>query len=293
MAAAMGYATKFGCIQADGGAVDEQYEFTDLQLRMAEELYEASGLRGTRSHVSERVRQNTRGPGFTITLQPNSVELDEWLPRILGGSETLDDFPLAETLPLFDVNFDLSTARWYMTDCAVNKATFRSGQGQPLELTLDVEALEFSTDATVFPTLTISTVGPYMFFDSASWLKPAGSALQFMSWQLEIDNQLDTGRFLNSQTRVSTPARDRIITWTWDGPYGDNSALFALAAAGVASTAKFVNGNRSLLFVSNKVSYPREFPQVSDREEIRLPLVGIARKDGSTAELVTTNDSTG
>lgn len=291
MAAAMGYQVKFGC-DPNSTTPTEQYEVTDLQLRMNEEIIDAAGLRGTRSHVSERVRQNTRAPGLTVTMQPNSVELDTWLPRILGGNENLDVFPLAETLPTFVVTVDVGPQRLNFTGCKVNRATFRSGSGQPLDLVLEIEALDVATSGSAFPNLSISTVGPYIFSDSDSQLKPAGNALQFREWELVIDNQLDVGRFLNSQTRVSLPERDRIITWSWNGPYGDNSALYGLAVGGVASTAKFVLGNRSLLFSSPKVSYPRELPQVSGREEILLPLVGIARKDGSNDELTVTNDST-
>lgn len=291
MTAAMGAFTHFG-VDPASSTPTEEYEFHDLQLRMNEQLFEAAGLRGTRSHVSERVRQNTRAPGYSVTFEPNSVELDLWLPRILGAAEIADVFNLAETLPTFVTSIDCVQQRLRFTGCKVNKATFKSGQGEPLALTLDVDALDVSLDGTAFPALTISTVGPYMFSDSTSGLIVNGSTLQFFEWMLEIDNALDQGRFMNSQTRASLPERDRIVTWTWNGPYGDNSALYGLATTGVASRATFTNGTRSIDFNSLKVSYPRELPQVAGRDEIKLPLVGIARKSGSTQEITTTNDST-
>jgi hypothetical protein len=290
MSAAMPAQMHLG-VDASSTTPTEEYEFELVGLRMAEELFEFAGLRGSRSHVSERVRQNTRAPGLSFRITPNSVELDAWLPRILGGAEATDVFPLAETLPTFTLNLDVVTKRLHFTGCKVNVGTFEAVAGGPLSLLLDVEALDVAVSATAFPSLTISTVAPYIFSDTASGLVVNAQTLQFFRHLLRIDNQLDTGRFLNSQTRVSLPERDRIITWEWDGPYGDNEALSGLAAAGVASTATYTNGSRSVLFSSNKVAYPRELPQVNGREEIRLPLVGVARMDGSTRELIVTNDS--
>lgn len=293
MAAATGAQMKFGTAAASA-TPDAQYEFKNLNLRFNEDLLEPGGIRGTRSRVSERVRQNTRAPGFSLDLEPDPVELDTWLPRILGGTESVDSFPLAETLPTFVATFDIVTTRLSFTGCKVASASFRCGQGQNLVVSIDVEALDFSVSASAFPNLTISTVAPYVFSDTASGLLIGGSAYQFFDWQLEIDNMLKRDRFLNSQTRVSLPELDRLVRWSWGGPHGDNWAnLFGLSALGVASVATFTNGARSTVFTSNKVAYPRELPQFGDRDELRLPLVGIARKDGSTAELTTTNDSTG
>lgn len=290
MPAAMGALAHFGCHATT--TADEEYDFTQFSCNMNEMLDDTGGIRGTRSHASERTRQGTRAPRFQITMQPNAVELDKWLPRILGAAEVADVFAVADTLITFRTTLDFSTARWYLTGCAVDKCVFEATQGGFLNMTLDVEALDFTTDGTAFPTITISTVTPYIFSDSASALAASPGALQFASWKLTIDNQLKKDRFFNAQTRASLPPQDRIVTWEWNGPYGDNSALFALAAAGVLSTATFTLGARSTLFSSAAVQYPREFPQLNSRDEIMLPLIGIARTSGATKEIVITNDST-
>lgn len=289
MAPSIGWQVKLGMDPASAVST-EQYEVTLAGLRVEEELIDAAGLRGTRSHVSERVRQGIRSPGLTLTMQPNSVELDLLLPRILGGAESLDTFPLAETLPTFFVNLDLGQQRWHFNGCKVNRAVFSGETGRPLDLELDIEALDVTPSATAFPTLAISAVGPYMFHDLVAQVN--AMTKQFRSVRLTIDNSLDVGRHLNSQTRTAIPERDRIITWEFDGPYGDNSDLYGLAVAGVAALATFTNGTRSLQFSSTKVQFPRVPPVVNGREEIFLPLQGIARKDGATLELVTINDST-
>lgn len=290
MAAAMGAQIKIG-MDAGSTISSEQYEAVITGLDINEELLDAAGLRGSRSHASERVRQGTRAPRFSLTLQPNSVELDALLPRILGGAEAADAFPLAETLPSFVANLDLVQKRWHFTGCKVARARFYSAAGGPLNLDLEVEALEVAVSDTAFPSLSINTVGPYLHSDVV--LSVGGSAYNFREVSLAIDNQLDTGRFFNSQTRISLPEQDRVVTWTFDGPFGDNSALYGLAVAGVAALATWTNGNRSLQCSSTKTQFPRRPPAVNGREEIMLPLEGVARKDGSTNELTCTNDSTG
>ena len=284
--------SRFGSA-ASGTTVSVEYEVTSFTPRMNENLFNASGARGTRGKQSERVVQGTRAPGFDVTLQPNSVELDTILPWIFGGSESVDSFPLAETLPTFSWIVDMGgTARWYWETCTVNKAVFSATQGGPLELQLSVEALTHSTDSTAFGASTVSVVPPYMFYESSSALVVNSQTLGHYSCKLTVDNALDTGKHLNSQTRHSTPTRDRMVTWEFEGPYSTISALFGLAATGVPVTATFTKSGRSVAFSSLKVCFPREFPQVQPPEEYHLSIVGEAHRSGTTQELTTTNDST-
>lgn len=291
MAASMNHQSKFGIVASDGGAVTSQYKFRNWAWTRGDTISENDGISGTRSHHSEQRVQNVRAPSFSFELYPNSVELDVWLPYILGANESSDTFALAETLPMFDANYDMGgTRRFYLQDCKVDRAVFSGRQGDRLRLQLFCEALTLTDDGTTFPSLTPSAVPHYIYSEAAIVIN--SQALRFREWSLEIDNALVKDRWLNSQTRISLPEGDRIITWTLSGPYGDNTALYDLAATGVAATATFTKGNRSLLFSSSKVSFPVEVPSPeADRGEIMLPLMGIAGKDGSTLELVTTNDS--
>lgn len=291
MAVEMGFEAHFG-LDASSTTSTEEYEFTALTQRTNRQILDAAGTRGTRSHVSERVKQGTLAPGYTVTLNPNSVELDSLLPRIFGGTESVDSFPLAETLPTFVTNIDNGDSRFHYAGCVVNRATFSAEQGRLLELTLDVEGTTLTKSATSFPSLTISTVAPYIFSEVV--ISVSSTNYSFKRWSLTIDNHLKVDRFYNSLTRASLTPMDRTITWEMDGPFGDNTALYALAAAGVACVATFTLGNRSVAFTSNKVTFPEELPVIPGRsDEITMPLRGVARKDGSTNELTCTNDSTG
>ncbi len=276
---------------ASGTTATERYEFLTESVALAETFFNSDGIAGNRSRYSERTRQNTRAVSGSITLHPNSVELDVLLPRILGTAEVADSFTLAETLPTFSVIVDRVEKRFYYESCKVSRATFRASQGGPLELQLDIEGVDEAVSATAFPALSISTVGPYMFSDAV--LSVAGSAYSFRDFELTIDNQLQGDRFLNSLTRTALPEGGRAVQWTLNAPYGDSTALYGLAAAGVACVATFTQGARSIIFSSDKVSFPRQGPTVPGKEEIMFPLVGMAGRYGSTLELVVTNDSTG
>ncbi len=292
MAAAMGAQAQLG--MAASGAATEKYEYMEESVALTEEFLDQEGIIGTRSHMSERVVQNIRRVSGTVRMRPNSVELDALLPRILGTAEAADVFALAETTPTFDLTVDRVTKVFSYTSCVVARAVFRCSQGQPLELEMQIEGLDETVgNAGTFPALSVSTIGPYIFSECVMVIN--AQTLKWRDFTLTVDNMVDTERFFNSNTRQSIPARDRLITWSLNGPYGDNSAIYGSAAAqvysGVACTATFTKGARSLLFSSTKVAAPRRSPVAPTKDEIMLSFDGVARKDGSTLELVTTNDS--
>lgn len=289
MPPSVGVLSKLG--MGPSGTATELYEFIQgSDIRLTEELFESSGHVGSRSHPSERVRQNVRRPNGTLILHPNSVELDTLLPRILGGAEAADVFPLAETLPTFSCHLDKIARVFNYTTCKVARARFRGSQGAPLEVSMDVVGTEETVAAAgTFPALSLNVAtGPYMFHDLVAQVSAV--TYQFREFELLVDNFLDEERFLNSQIRTAIPETDRLVQWTLRYPY-ETHDLYALAVTGVACVATFTNGSRSIQFNSSKVSFPRLTPELEGKQEIFQPLVGIARKSGATLELITTNDS--
>ena len=99
--------------------------------------------------------------------------------------------------------------------------------------------------------------------------------------------------WFNSLTITRINEEGRECTWSLSAPYGDTSALYGLSVAGVGTSIVFTNGARSLTIASTKVQYTKESATGGGREEILLPLNGVARKDGSTAEVIFTLDETG
>lgn len=291
----MGYGVlgKVGVGAAD--PVDELYEMLDgSDITMTEELIAPTGITGALDLPSERTRQGLRRVGGQLIMTPNGAELDAWLPRILGGNESADSFPLADTLPTWYATLDKVTKVFTYDGCVVASAQFQASRGQPLRMTINVLGIDEAVgNSGTFPSLTLNVAsGPYVLADLV--LSVGGTNYSFSDFTLDINNAPDPERFFNSLTRASLPRADhRTIQWTLATPYGDSSALYGLTHTGVACIATFTNGNRSLVFNSPKVAFPRQTPPFAGKGEIMLPLSGRAYKNGTSPALATTNDSTG
>lgn len=289
MAASQGAQAKLGF--GTTSTVDQAYDFKSENLVCNEDFYDPDGIVGTREHASERVRRNIRSIGGAITLEPNSIELANLLPWILGANASGTTFSLAETLPARYISIDRVAKVMVYDGCYCNRATFSASEGGPLSLTVEV----IGTDETVnnsgtFPSLTISTAaGPYMMSDLGITL--GGTSYNFREFSLTIDNMLEV-RYLNSLVATAITPRNRQVSVALRGPYGDQTALYGQALAGVAVVATFTNSTLSTVFTMPAVQFPKHSPNVGGKNEIYLPLAGIARKSGSTASLTVTNDST-
>lgn len=294
MAPVQGYNAKLGI--GTSATVDQPLDFLNESLALAEEFVDRNGLRGTRSHNIENMRAGLRRVGGSITLQPTAVEWSYLLPWILGANASGTTYALAETVPSRYVTVDRSDGTdgkvFTYDGVKVNRAVIRGSQGQPLELTLELLGIdETVANAGTFPSLTLdTTTAPFMFHDLA--LTVGGTTYQSRELVLTVDNRLDGERFFNSQTRTAIVATDREVSCELTLPYGDAEAAYNTGVAGVAVVGTFTNGTVSLAFSMTKVVFPRQSPTVQGRTEIMVPLRGVAKKSGSTLELVTTLDST-
>jgi hypothetical protein len=232
--------------------------------------------------------------GGQIVLEPSPTELSHLIPRILGGTVSGITYSLTETLPTFVVSIDRVAKVYSYTGCKVDKAIFKSGPGQGLELTLDIEALTESIgNAGSFASLTIDAHPPFVFFDGVLTL--ASNPIQMQEFELTIDNMLKKDRFVNSQTRTDLPEIDRVVTLRCVVPYtSDTLSLYDGGAAGVTADLKFSVGGSgdgstgtSLHFLLQNVVFPaRKSPVAQSKEqEITLLLEGQVYKTSSSAEL--------
>lgn len=293
MAGGYGFETQLGISTAN--PVNARFDYLSENLICQEEFPDTGGLRGTRSHVIERVRQGIRRIAGTITMQPTAVEWAALLPWIQGANASGTTYALADSLTSRYVTVDRVTKVFTYDAVFVDSATIRSSQGQPVSLTLNlVGSDEAVANAGTFPSLTIdTTTNAFMFHDSSAAVTVGGVAYAIRDFELTIHNHVDRERFFNTQVlSTATRAMDRNITLRMHLPYGDASAVYATGASGVAVAATFTNGAVSLSFSFVKVAFPRRSPMVQGRQEIMVPLDGVAYRSGSTLELVTTLDST-
>jgi len=273
----------------------EPYEILRETLTEKTEILDSNGIRGTRSRHSARTRFGLNNVGGSIVFNPSPNDLDNWLPRILGASESTDSFALADTLPVFGVLIDRVAETFEYKDCSVNRAIFRGSPGQLIELELDILAKSQAT-GTSYPSLTLGTANvdqPFAFTDGAFTL--AGSARDTMSFELTIDNFLDA-RFVNSRNAGSITPQDRLISLRTTHPYtSDETDLLSQSLTGAAGTIVLTPTGGGMSGVSTTFTFGRlqnedEDPTVPGKSEILLTLNMIARMTGSTRELVVTHD---
>lgn len=275
----------------------EPYEFISENLIGRKPILPNTGIRGTRSEHSIRTRYAPKTVSGTITLEPSPNDLDLWLPRILGASESTDSFALAETLPAFAVMIDRVAKVWTYEDCYVNKATFSGSQGGKIQLVLDIIGTDYSIgNAGTFPAITLGTAAadqPYAFTDGVFTL--AGSARVTKSFELVIDNKLET-RVSNSTTVTSITPQDRMISLKTTHPYTSGETdLLGQALYGAAGTIVLTPIGGGMSGVSTTFTFGRlqvedEDPPVPGKSAIELTLNMIARMTGTTRELVVTHD---
>lgn len=294
MAGAYGVQSQFGVGTAGAGSATLLLEILGENIAQRTERIDTNGLKGTRSRYINRVREGRRRVGGTVTLNPSPTELVFLLQRILGGTPSGTNYPLAEVLPTFMAQSDRVLKVFTYPVLAATRANFRAASGGALELGLDVVGTTESVgNAGTFPALSLgSTLAdqPFVYTDSAIVIN--STSYQSVSFDLTIDNAIDAERFLNSQTLVTVQATDRVVTVNFGIPYGDGSALYTPGTATISASITFTNGTVSLSFSMSNIHAAWESPVANGRGEMILPINGVAYRSSSTAEIVTTLDST-
>lgn len=273
----------------------ERYSFTADSIQRIDTIVDSEGMQGTRSHASERTRAGTYTVGGSVTIEPSPADLDLWLPRILGGAESTDTFPLAETLPAFGMLFDRVTSEMQYTDCYVNRAIFRGSGNELVSLEMEIVGTTEVED-TAAPSVAISTAAnnrPYHFIDSdnagTSRLAIFGATPRMLDFEIEINNFLEP-RWGNSETATSITPKDRLVRMAVTVPYDStNEALYRGTDA--TGSLSLVNAAMSTVFTFAILQVASESPVIPGKTPINLTLEMIARKLTTTAELVVTNDS--
>lgn len=274
-----------------------RYEVESESLAMRQTHVNAHGIRATRSRVSTRSRIGTETISGNIVMCPTPVELDQWLPRILGTAENADVFALAETVPAWSVLVDRIAKRFIYKGCYVDKAVFSWSAGQMLKMTISAEGKSETVSATSVPGTVPAIDGGacYASGDCTFALSADASATEVSEIEITIDNMLAKDRFMNSVTRASLPALDRLVTVRMLVPYtADEVDLYDQLVGGAAGTVTFTNGNTSCLFTFGNLKVPAESPTMTSRNgEIMLNLnMEAFYVVGGARELVVTNDST-
>lgn len=278
-------------------AQSEVYEFISEGIKKTGVILDTNGISGTRSHAIERTKPGPYEVGGPLVINPSPIDLDAWLPRIMGTAEQATDiFNLAESLTtvgVFGVLKELQVENFQYTDCKVNSATFRASANGLLELELDIMGL---TEVKTTGSAPTHTPGIATNNDPFAWQEGVvtlgGNPITCMSFEITIDNAIRR-RFSNSITATDLTAGDRIVTAKFTVPYSTSNelALYDAATTGIAATVVFTNGTITTTFTLGILQAPAITPVVGSKDEIVLLIEGIARMTGSTREIVIINDS--
>lgn len=272
---------------------DKRIEFESCGLKLQEEIASFVGVQGHRGELSGRNRLGSVTCGGPLECTPTPLEWSYMLPYILGGTPSGTSYPLAEVLPTFYADLSDGTSAKQYSGCVMASATISAQAGGPLKLSANIEAIDES--AVTFPSLSVdNSYGPFMFYEGAFTIAGVSNVTPF-DFSIQIDNVIDTGRFLNSRTRTSLVSRARRVVFACNLPWGDYySNLYAIQASEVAVACTFTSATLSMSLTMPKVRFGRVGPDGRGREEeMMFPLSGVARKtNAATDELQVVLDST-
>ena len=287
----VGTLSKFGLDTAS--PVAHAYEYKSFGLGKHNTVLSTDGIRGTRSHPVERTRAGVYTISGSIVTEPGPTDLDAFLPLILGGSPTGSPtitYPVAETVGAFNVTLDRVAAGHTDGGCKVDTARFSAQQGSILELAMEIEGLTETIGAVSgFSALVPSLQSPFVLMDAA--LTYNSTSYQFRGFSVAVHNSLKKDRFMNNSGRTDLPALDRIVEVELSLPYtSDTTGLYDNNVTSGAVVITFTNGSNVFTITLPAVQFPTEPPDTPGRDEILLPLRGIARKTGTTSEITCTNN---
>jgi hypothetical protein len=279
----------------------EYQDFLYCTVAKKRKLITRRGITGTRSVMVERTKLSQTSVDGRLALDASPLVFDRWLPRILGGTKSVNTIPIAETLPSFCMLLDAVTAMYRYDDCYASRAVLRGqadpeGSGGMLELVVDImakaETLNQSWPGSP-PTLsTAANATPYVFQEGV--LTIGGTVYPITEFTLLIDNHIDR-RWTNSVTATDLCPQDRTVMLRTNNPFtsSEYTNLYNSAAAisGVAATLVFTNSPYSATFTFAGLTWADHGPEIQGKSEIMLPLEFWAMKKGSTAEISVTNVS--
>jgi hypothetical protein len=273
------------------------FEYLSENLVKTGTIIDTGGIRGSRSHIAERVRAGNYTAAGPIDFALTPTEANLLLPWALGGTPIVGTpagkttFPLGESIPERFVTIDRVARRFTYAGVKVGRLVLSAAEGEPIRWSFETVAKTETDSATAFaPTGSAPAEAPFVFTDGVLTLLSV--TRQFKNFTLTIDNVLDTA-FNNSVSATRIDASDRVVSLAITTPFTASEIdLYNQAVAGAAGSLIFTNGTVSLEFTFGRLHVPAESPRVAGKGEIPLTMNMIARKTGSTDELSTVLDLT-
>lgn len=293
VAASVTHQQRFGIGPNAGGVSTREFFIESNGIVKTPSQIQNEGMYGSRDYKSESTTDGTYAVGGVVPLKPRPDDLTFLMPYILGGAASVNNFAVAEALPEMVCDSYRISETVRKLKCKVNTATFSSRAGQQLNLDLDIQGTSWTPGIT-FPSIasSLSVQAPFMHHQCV--LTIGGTAYKVDDVTLTIGNNLILDRFYNSQYRQDLPEGSRTVGLSCTFPFtSDESAIYAMATAGLAASIVWTSGLYSLTFTFAKLQAAIAAPSLGGRSsEVKLPVNFVARASGSTPSIAATVVST-
>jgi hypothetical protein len=294
-------------IEAVGGTFDadsERFEFIAENIALQERVVKGVGVTGDLDLIGSHLRP---GAGFVygqVLMNVTPKELDLWLPRILGGTETANVHSPGNALPAFDMLIHRDTSTYLYSNCMVASATFSAETSvggnqddEPSLVKLLLTIMGFDEEEEAWPGSppVIDHEDKLYWIAADSTLTLMSVAYPFDSFKLVINNMLkpkirnelrpvciqSQGRMVNFAPVIpaSTEAVDALY---WIRPDGAGSLAFA-------GTKYLDDADYVTTFTLAKLFGEKVTPATRGRTEIPLPLNLTAYKPSGGHSITVTN----
>lgn len=278
-------------------------EFLSESIVQDKQIINSAGIRGTRSHASERNRYGNEKVSGTIEFEASRALLDNILPGALGAAESSDVFAVAETLPDLYFLIDKGVDICLVSAAKIGTMTISGTQNEIVKVSISIEA-ESMTWGQSWPGSppSVDTTKPY-FYSDLGQVTLEGTARDTFAFSVTVDNVLIADQWANNLTRDGLiNASDRIVTTsvTVNGGDTSNADLTSGTVTGAAVSFVLTNAdetgsspaNSSLTIACGKTAFANAAPVISSKGQILLPLTGQSRAtgtDGSSPDIKFTN----
>ena len=250
---------------------------------------DTAGLRGTVERVSERTRESVNNVGGQLSLYPTFAELQLLMPLILGGTPSGTAYPVAETLPEFNLQVlksNNTTKVFTYAGLKIASAMFESSEGGPLKLTLGMVGKTETVGTSFTPTGSAGLGRKYMHHDLALTLQSAARKARSLS--VAIANSLSVNWY-NSVNATDIILGDRQVSVAGEFPYcAANYDLYDQALTGAGGTAVYTDGTNVMTLTFGRLQVPPESPQVDGRQDVPLRLNMTSRRYSTTPSIAAT-----
>jgi hypothetical protein len=298
-----GYNTRWA-MEAAGDTFDSsslRFAIIRDTIGLDNEKFDGDGTTGTRSLWDINQRDGNDNVTGDIEFHPTFNLFDALLPYMLGGAESSDTFPLADTLPAFDRVKDLGGKIVKHSGLVVSKSEITFGPGLLKTMLNCVGKSEVATGLSwASAALGVDPVKdkPFAFQDCTVTINSGSRVIRQGS--LVVDNGVEAQFGSGSVTAYEVvPQSSRIVTLSsrhpsrsaeWDDLYATtgvtgtdgNTATIALVYTNGTNTA-------TTTFTLRKLRAPKKTPVFESKGEIFYVPEWQARHDGTNMELTTTN----